>query len=265
MDPQIDQFLRETLLPLTVEVVERSIADVGSIKFDKRHPQHLPVICVYATILELSRAELALLDTGNSVAFSPLLRSIFESYADLRALLEDVNYLKRMHATLIREKLRLVDIAERLGNTRPDLLAGLETVDVQRDRAEFQRQLNEYADQGHRALSNAARFDAGRVEPGHEILYWLLCLEGHNNIASLEERHVEKSESGSYEVTMFKERGNGLAAAVGVLVDLVGDASTRVHRFFGTDMLARHEALAARISEQRAQHKNLADAVKGQP
>ena len=35
-------------------------------------------------------------------------------------------------------------------------------------------------------------------------MYWLLCLEGHNNMSALDDRHIEKR-GNEYDVRLFKE------------------------------------------------------------
>src|SRR6266850_1579458 len=114
-NPPVD--LRHTfkakLLPLLSAVLKESMRYAAEIRFDKEHPQHLTLVCVYCTIIELAHGEKILIDNGQATSMPVLLRSIMEAYADLLALIADPTYAKRMYATFLKEKVRLLKSVQR--------------------------------------------------------------------------------------------------------------------------------------------------------
>lgn len=108
--------LDNNLLPLLSTVLSDSNRYAADFRFDKEHSQQLTVLCMYCTIIELAHAEQALIEKGQTTAMPVLLRSIFEAYADLRALIDDHDYYKRMYATFLQEKVRFLRNAERTPN-----------------------------------------------------------------------------------------------------------------------------------------------------
>src|SRR5687768_5435222 len=98
--------LRETLdnklLLLLGTVLADSIRYAGEVRFDKKHSQHLTVMCLYCSIIELVQGEQVLIDKGQTTALPVVLRSSFEAYAAIRELIADEGYAKRMYATFLK-------------------------------------------------------------------------------------------------------------------------------------------------------------------
>ena len=135
------------LAPFTRAVLTTAIEEAAAFTFDKRNAQHLSSICVYCTILELARSEITLLENGDVTTMPVVLRSIFESFADLRAILEDADYYKGMYATLLEERLRFLRNVDR-SRSNPVLAPIAERLNVESETAKLQKELQEHKSLG---------------------------------------------------------------------------------------------------------------------
>lgn len=79
-----------------------------SAHFDKKHPQHLYAVCLYARIFDLACACKALLEKKAFVGLPPLLRGMFEADVALRNVLKSPDFFKRMYAAFLKEKQRML-------------------------------------------------------------------------------------------------------------------------------------------------------------
>lgn len=229
------------LFPLIEAVAADSLRDAALFRFDKRNPQQLTAICVYCSILELSHGEIALFDKGQTTSLPIVLRSIFEAYADLRALLEDADYYKNMYASFLEEKLRFLrNVAKSSSN--PFLLDVSAGMDVNSEVTGLEREIAKYKNEGRKPLSNFARFDSGGLEHEYQSIYWLLCLESHNNMSALDDRHIEK-DGGDYHAVLFKSADpKDLLRILDSLLAVMIDSSVKVHKFLGTSAIATYES-----------------------
>jgi len=229
------------LFPLLEAVAADSLRDAALFHFDKRNPQQLTAICVYCSILELSHGEIALFDKGQTTALPIVLRSVFEAYADLRALLQDAEYYRNMYASFLEEKLRFLrNVAKSPSN--PFLLGVSTGMDVNGEVADLEQEIAKYKSEGRKPLSNFARFDSGGLEHEYQSIYWLLCLESHNNMSALDDRHIEKDGS-DYHAVLFKSADpDDLLRILDSLLAVMIDSGMRVHKFLGTDATARYES-----------------------
>ena len=87
-----------------------------TLEFNRKDPQQLYSICLYARILELASGCKALLENNAFVGIPILLRSMFEADIDLTNSLKCRDYYKRMYASFLEQKLRLTKEA---ASTRP--------------------------------------------------------------------------------------------------------------------------------------------------
>ena len=230
-----------------------SISDAATFKFDKDHPQHLSAICVYCTLIELARSELTLLENGDVTAMPVVLRSIFEAYADLRAIIEDPGYYKNMYATFLDEKLRFLRNVER-SEANPFLVPVAARLDIKSETVRLQEERKELEDASREPLSAVARFRAAKLEHEYESMYWLLCLEGHNNLSALDDRHIEKA-GDQFGVVMFKAAdADDLVRLLDALAAFVTDGASRVHRFLGTGLDPKYRSIQERLADIRRRY-----------
>jgi hypothetical protein len=138
-------------------LLAESIGDVRQLVFEKDDAQHLAAVTLYATILQGCHECLVLLREPSVTAVGGMLRSILESYADLRATIKDPQYVKRLVATFYREKLRLLGSMRRDPNNEfhADLA---QHIDAEREAPKVRAELVAINAQ---PLENYERFAAG--------------------------------------------------------------------------------------------------------
>lgn len=238
----------DRLLKLLTVVLSESSKHAAEFRFNKHHSLQLTVICVYCTIIELAHGEQALIEKGQTVALPVILRSIFEAYADLLSLIEDPDYEKSMYATFLHEKVRFLKNV--LRNPSNPFFTGIRAgIDVNGEIERLGLEIAEFEKQGRRPLSNFSRFDSAEMGHEYQSIYWLLCLDGHNNLSALNDRHIEGGLE-DFNVVLFK----GLSAAdlirnFDALLAVLIDSGVRVHELLNTG-LACHFKDCRRVFEE---------------
>jgi hypothetical protein len=229
------------LLPLLGAVLSDSVRDAGTFRFDKRKPQQLAAVCTYCSIIELTHGEVALIEKGQTTALPVVLRSIFEAYADLSALLNDPDYHKNMYATFLHEKIRFLKNVLRTPSN-PFLLGVSTGIDAKTEIRNFERELAQYEKAGRNPLNHSSRFDLGKLTHEYQSIYWLLCLDSHNNMSALDDRHIE-GQGKDFNVVLFKAADPAdLTRLIDALAALVIESSRQVHSFLNTGAVMRYEA-----------------------
>lgn len=132
------------------------------------------------------------------------MRSILESFSDLLALAQNPLYARRMLATLYEQRCRYFE--DMLRHPTNQYHANLaRQIDPTAELAEASRLLDVEEGAGFRPLTNYDRLNAAGLSNEYRSLYWQLCMEGHNNIATIEGRHIDTSTGG---ITLVLERDN---------------------------------------------------------
>jgi hypothetical protein len=222
---------------LVAEVLDDSLRDMRVMLFDKEDAQHSCLATIYATIVQSAHDCMIVLSQPSVTAIGGMLRSIVESYADLCATINDRDYVKRLLATFYQEKLRLVGNMRRSPTNafHEDLAKHFDTD------AEQEKVSAELTALGVQPLRIHERFAAGGLQEIYESLYWQLCLQGHNNVAALQGRHI-RGTSDKYQLVLFQEnRPSELAMYFDVLLAVLTDCAIRVHGFLDTKIQSGYE------------------------
>jgi hypothetical protein len=249
----LDELLRSQLLPFLKDLADRSLENAAAVKFDKEHPQHLYAMCTYGTILETTYDILALVDAAQFTSVPIILRALLDAYASFRSCFADPNHFKAMYATYIKEKLRLLDaVVENPDN--PYLQGVAEAIDLQSEKESLNQELQQMKEQGYAPLRPWQEFERADLSSEYQSLYWQLCLHAHNNVAALEERHLEKK-GDDYTVAFFKMADAAdlvryLDSVSGILLD----ASKTLHSRLGSPASAKYGEFDARLQEIRKQY-----------
>jgi hypothetical protein len=213
------------------------------------HKPQLVAAAVYMTLIQ-SSLELAMLMRRPTVTAGGVLRSIFESYADLRALIIDLNYSRRMLATFYEQKLRLCqNMIENPDNPYHADLAG--RLDPVAEIAKVAPLLEEQAKVGVRPLGNFDRLKAAGLEYEYRSLYWQLCLESHNSISAIEARHIEQTPRGVSLEFRKPNRPGELLKYYDSLVSVVIDSTQRIHQWSGSPISKDWQAWRDRLTAFR--------------
>jgi hypothetical protein len=249
----LEKLIETQLLPFLKDLSDRSLENAARLKFDKQHPQHLYAICTYGTILETTYDILSLVDAVQFTSIPVILRSLLDAYASFRCCLADPNHFKAMYASFIKEKLRLMDaVAE--NPTNPYLEGLARAVDFPKERASLEKELQEIKKQGYAPLRPWAEFEKASLSSEYQSLYWQLCLHAHNNVAALEERHLDKK-GNDYEVAFFKIADPfDLVRYLDSVSGLLLDASKALHNRLGSPAERQYYEFDLRLQAIRKQY-----------
>ena len=246
--------INDELLQLLRGIAADSIQYAEIFRFDKSHPQKRTVILLYCRILELMQSELTLFGAGQATAAPIVFRSIFEAYADLLALLSDPQYHKKMRAQFLHEKRRLLRTNAKTPSN-PILNGVFKNRDTKSDLSNLETELAQLKSEGHDPLNNVERFARAGLVCEYGSIYWQLCLEGHNNMAVLEARHIEM-EGNDYRVTLFNPASSAdLLRLLDGLINIVIDSSAKVHSHFGTTATSTYKSHLRAFKAIRARYR----------
>lgn len=142
---------------------------------------HLTVIDLYSDCLALVRA------TTPAAALPIIVRSIYEALVDQINLARIPNYHRYIEAANAAQMLKFVGAAAR----NNPLLAGSTLASDAETGAHFQSKLDELKKQGFPPLQPYQKFSKAGLTNEYETVYALYCVDSHNNLAALAERHVD--------------------------------------------------------------------------
>lgn len=240
----------DKLIPLSDHIVNGCIGLLGSLHFNKEHPQHLYSICSYASMLEFAGDINALARSDRATGIPVVLRSMLEAFACLRCCVGDPNHFKVMYASFTEQKLKLLrSISSNPQN--PYLIRLSETENVARSVAVLEAELEGFRAQKRGPLNHFEVFDKAGLKAEYQSLYWQLCMHSHNNVSALEDRHIEKN-GPDYEVTLWKEVDpkdtiRYLDSMCGMLLD----ATEQLHALLESGKIEEVNALRASLAEIR--------------
>jgi hypothetical protein len=246
MDIDRNNAIQAELLALLQTSGYSAIRDLATVRFNKEDRVQLFVICTYSSILELTFGCMALIEKKVTTALPLLIRTVVEAYVDLRAIRNDPKYLRNVMSGYLKERLRLIDV----DNLREHpFLAGLtEEGDLAGRKGQLEEELKGHRDAGYPPLPMHAKFDRAGMKPVYQSLYWYLCLDSHNDLSTLEERHLEGDE-----VVLFKGETNfAYTQELDALLTTLIDSSVLVHEVFKSvcaDTYRQHAQTLARIRE----------------
>jgi len=221
------------------------------VRFDSTKRPHVYAVTLHATIVQLCGGCLALARTEHTAGVGVLLRSMFEGLVDLDNLVRDQNYFERMDAANLEQYLKLL----RDSPTNP-LLSGLDKKhDLPRIIGEYQAQLDEL--RSRKRGQKDLRQRCVDVERGDEYqsIYLLYCLDAHNNVGALIDRHISSGESEMLRVTIAGEESeSALARRLHFAIGWMLQSATMIHgahrtKFDAWSLLWEHEALRRIESE----------------
>ena len=178
------------IIQLLDALISTFLNEVSQIQFDKYNPQQLYLMCLYGRIFELGVSALNLMKANDHAGIPVILRTQLEAFVDFANLIEDKDYIKTIAATFVDQKKRLYK------NLRNHL-----------DPSEVPSVTNDGTEkvaEGYKPQKIWERFKNIKLEKTYITAYFILCGYGHNNLAMLEHRHLEKTEK-DHKVVFFKE------------------------------------------------------------
>jgi len=234
---------KESIIKLLGELVQTFLTETSNITFDKYNVQHLYLMCLYGRIFELGVSALNLMKANDHAGVPVILRSQLEAFVDFANLIEDKDFIKTIAATFVDQKKRLYD------NLKKHL-----------DPSEVPSVTNDYTEKaaiGFKPQTIWQRFKNIKLQKTYITAYFILCSYGHNNLAMLEHRHLEKNEK-DHKVVFFKEEPLliFLRFAFTLGATLV-DSHKNLIDFFNKSMEKNSDLICSKFSQLREDAKAL--------
>jgi hypothetical protein len=201
------------------------------ITFDPAKRPELYAVTLHASIVQLCGGCLALAKTEHTAGIPVLLRSMFEALVDLDNLVSVQSYHERMDAANLTQFLKPMK-----GSATNPLLAGLERRhDIAAAVAQLQAELDGLLARKRGPQDLRQRCIAVGREHEYTSLYALLCLDAHNNVTALIDRHVSEGASQRLQVDAFGDTNPlGLANRVFIAVGWMLRSAEYAHGAFTT-------------------------------
>ncbi len=166
-------------------------------RLDSRNPQHLLAGSLHAAVLERARGVATLLEGGDAACAFVVLRSLLEASIDLFNVVDDPQYAEFMNAAFLDQKRRVLNAATQAASTNPYLsLFADPSIDIPANLSQVRGEIADLKARGFPLLSVEQRFQRAKQLELYQGPYAYLCWQSHNNINSLEERHIVSTPAG---------------------------------------------------------------------
>ena len=183
--PTLDPQLRATL-DYCVESVALVLDEALKLGHNEGEPQVL-ALAIYGTVVELFSACVGLAQLNEPTAIPGILRSMYESHVELDNLLHEAGYIEHIYAAGFEQTLKVMEST----SLRQAFKDGRKA-----EYDELSAKLADLKCRGKGPLKIWQRCKrAGRLEE-YESLYGLFCLDAHNNMPALAERHISEKPDG---------------------------------------------------------------------
>lgn len=195
----VDMNAAQEMLDFGDRALAAVVDAMPSIRFDAEKRFQMYAVSLHASIVQLCGGVLVLARTEHTAGIPILLRSMYEALVDLDLLVTDGHYFQRMDAANLAQMLRLLHQSP----TNP-LLAGLEQRhDIGALKNQLQAELDGLHAQKRGAMDFRARCTKANRENEYLTIYQSLCLDAHNNVTALIERHLDARESAPLAINAF--------------------------------------------------------------
>jgi hypothetical protein len=237
----------EKVYQLLKETVDLATREIGNAKFDKLNSTHRTIMALYATIYEQVEAAIVLYEAKRYNGAILILRPILEANVDLINLITHpgyVGFLEWEHAEQLRKL-----ISHGIGGKNPFLQGYADNPLANRRHKELKKEIKALEAKGYGKQLILQKFKKAGMEEEYQSAYNMLCSESHNNIRSLNERHIERVSENDFRLVVNAAipENKVLTLLHGLLGGLM-TASLTVHSHFNSPAHPKFEAL----EEQRA-------------
>lgn len=201
---------------------------LGEVVFDKEYPQHLYLIALCASVIEMTACVVSLIEKQLTIGVPIITRSILEAYVDIINLSSDPDYANYMRVANIKEILKLKEEKGQEGN--PFLEGIINSEEIAQAKAEMSEELASFKEKGVMPLSHYKRFEMAGLLHEYRSIYNMLCTHSHNDIRALLDRHIE-IDGDDFKVISYPDKPlDRMEHYLVLLVDIILDSSYRVHR-----------------------------------
>jgi hypothetical protein len=187
-----------------IETLNKVIQEIGysisKVQFSISNKVHLLSISLFCSIFENTVAVRMLFENKNYSAVPLILRSILEAHIDLIILSNSENYYESISANYHKERIKMLrnilndPERNKYFNSFPNF---------QQNFTESKEQLEKLKSKGHKPLTIKEHFELANMADLYVSVYALLCQEIHNDLKSLELRHINLE---LHRIELFRER-----------------------------------------------------------
>lgn len=170
------------------DVIDAVLVATSQLEFCRGDPQHLYCAALLSTSIRLAEGVHHSLYMRDEICSFVLLRSLMEASVDLINLVRDPNYVYFMLATLRdQQKKMLKNDSQQQPGGAFSFGSSSEQHDTLRHHVD---DLSQLKGRGYRPLSVRERFVRADRLDDYNGPYALVCMQSHNNINVLEDRHL---------------------------------------------------------------------------
>lgn len=200
------------------------------ILIDKSHALHRTVIALYGSIVELTGCCIILIDRRLITGVPVLLRATLEAYVDLVNLVRNPRYGYFLEFAYLKEWLKILNEAKAGKNEYLEDISKAPSLDA--TLKEWHDKKQKLASAGYKAPSIESKFAWAGLEKEYRSIYNSLCVDAHNNLRALIDRHIEREPS-DFSMVFYKAYApEDSAVYVGTNAELLVRATQLVHDFF---------------------------------
>jgi hypothetical protein len=211
------------------------------LKYDSHEGQDVWAMSLHGSIIEYSHSCLVLMNSELYSSIPIITRSSLEALAALKLTLQNKDNYKFLFAKYYKQK---YDNFRQLRNVESLKVIQMPDEDMQEIELEARAQLEACKLEKYNPLGVIDTMNKSKMSVHHITLYRSLCSSAHNNITSLEDRHIEKNDD-AYGVVVFKEPG---ARQKLILIEyflplLIESVETMVNHFSSADEIGLSEIM----------------------
>lgn len=238
----------DVMLDFTRRLHRESIASIRAMRFDKWDEYQRTLMSLYATLVELTGSFIALESQSEFAGSHTVIRSLLEGHVDLINLLNDPDYLDCMKLAFYEDWLKLLE--EGIDKQNP-FLVGFQANDkaVEKRRADAEA-LAALKAKGVKSVHIADRFERAGMTEAYRSVYKRLCMEAHNNIAALNNRHLKPLGKEDFELVIY-DHPNELDTLRDTAAGVMINASLGTHRHFKSEASPKFQVLDEELSALR--------------
>lgn len=234
------------------KLLAKSIEYSAKLTFNKEYQQHLYLVSLYCRIIELTHSCTILMKEKIISGVPIILRTVLETFADLKNLSDDEKYLNFMKAGYLKEWLRIFQEAKDGNNPYLGKISQIEN--LKQVYAEHETELQNLKKKRYAPLSHYERLEKAGMVNEYRSVYNFLCSHSHSNIRSLYDRYTNIT-GDNFTVICYKEpKQHDIDLYSTTLCDMLVSASLTIHKFFGSGLISQVESIHAEWEDIKTKH-----------
>lgn len=228
------------------KVLDKSIEYSRKLTFDKKYQRHLYLISLYCRVIELTHSCTILMKEKIISGVPIILRTVLETFADLKNLSADENYVNFMQASCLEEWLRLFKEAKDGDNPYLGKISQIGNL------KQVYTELKKLKENHYAPLSHYKRFEKAGMVDEYRSIYNSLCSHSHSNVRSLYDRYTHIT-GDDFMVICYKEpKPHDITLYSTTLCDILIDAAFIIHKFFNSGLNSEVVSINAEWEELKS-------------